>query len=98
METGVSLAAADTVRKLQMALHAKAKGAPGFRFYTLSDKVRRQDVLEGPGRRCAGTAEPAAWTARRSRMSRSWAWNGGWVNWRESGERTATGRALCGRC
>ena len=46
METGASLAASDTVRKLQTALHAKAKGDPAFRFYTLSDKVWRQDVLE----------------------------------------------------
>ena len=39
METGASLAASDTVRKLQTALHAQAKGDPAFRFYTLSDKV-----------------------------------------------------------
>ena len=46
METGASLAAPDSVRKLQTALHDKAKGDPDFRFYTLSDKVWRQDVLE----------------------------------------------------
>ena len=46
METGPSLATADTVRKLRTALHAQAKGAPAFRFYTLSDKVWRQNVLE----------------------------------------------------
>ena len=94
METGASLAAADTVRKLQTALHTKAKRDLTFRFYTLSDKVWRQDVLEGPGRRCAGTAGPAAWTARRLRMSRSVARSGGWGNWRESCERTFTGRAV----
>jgi group II intron reverse transcriptase/maturase len=34
------------VRKLQAALHAKAKGAPDYRFYALYDKVCREDVLE----------------------------------------------------
>ena len=46
METGASLAASDTVRKLRTALHAQAKGDPAFRFYALSDKVWRQDMLE----------------------------------------------------
>jgi RNA-directed DNA polymerase len=34
------------VQKLQAALHAKAKGSPGYRFYLLYDKVYRADVLE----------------------------------------------------
>ena len=46
METGASLATADTVRKLQSALHAKAKRDSAFRFYTLSDRVWQQDMLE----------------------------------------------------
>ena len=45
METGESLAAPDSVRRLRTALHAKAKGDPGLRFYTLSDKVWREDVM-----------------------------------------------------
>lgn len=45
MGTGESLAASDSVRRLQTALHAKAKGDPTYRFYTLSDKVWREDVL-----------------------------------------------------
>ena len=45
METGVDLQAPDSVRRLQTALHAKAKGDPDARFYALSDKVWRPDVL-----------------------------------------------------
>ena len=45
MGTGESLSASERVQRLQTTLHAKAKEAPGFRFYSLSDKVWRDDVL-----------------------------------------------------
>ena len=45
MGTGERLTASERVQRLQTALHAKAKEAPGFRFYSLSDKVWRDDVL-----------------------------------------------------
>ena len=45
METGESLSAPARVQRLQQALHAKAKEAPGIRFYSLCDKVWRADVL-----------------------------------------------------
>ncbi len=45
MGTGVSLSASERVQRLQTVLHAKAKEAPDFRFYSLSDKVWRDDVL-----------------------------------------------------
>lgn len=41
-----NLATPENIQKLQMALHAKAKGEPGFRFYSLYDKVYLRDVLE----------------------------------------------------
>ncbi len=46
METGGSLTAPESVRKLQTALHAKAKESPDSRFYALSDKVWRADFLQ----------------------------------------------------
>jgi group II intron reverse transcriptase/maturase len=41
-----------SVQKLQMALQAKAKGSPGYRFYLLYDKVYRKDVLDHAYRCC----------------------------------------------
>jgi retron-type reverse transcriptase len=40
-----NLATPESVQKLQTALHAKAKSAPGFRFYALYDKIYRKDIL-----------------------------------------------------
>ncbi len=45
MGTGENLIASEKVQRLQTALHAKAKEAPSFRFYSLRDKVWRADVL-----------------------------------------------------
>jgi group II intron reverse transcriptase/maturase len=41
----MSLETPQTVRNLQAALHAKAKGSPSFRFYSLYDKLFRADIL-----------------------------------------------------
>ena len=50
------------IRKLQDALHSKAKSAPGYRFYALSDKLNREDIL-----RFAPISLSPSW--------RTWFWN-----------------------
>jgi group II intron reverse transcriptase/maturase len=42
----MSLQTPEKIRKLQKALHAKAKEAPDYRFYLLYDKIHRMDVLQ----------------------------------------------------
>lgn len=48
----MSLPTLSSLEKLQQALHTKAKGSPGFRFYSLYDKVYRRDVLWSAYQRC----------------------------------------------
>jgi len=42
----------DPLQKFRAALHAKAKSAPNFRFYSLYDKVYRRDVLQAAWEQC----------------------------------------------
>jgi RNA-directed DNA polymerase len=59
-----SLATPDSVQKLQMALHAKAKAEPSFRFYALYDKVYRMDILAHAYARCKATRGRRGWMNR----------------------------------
>ena len=47
-----NLSTPNSVQKLQMALHAKAKTEPGFRFYALYDKISREDILAHAWAQC----------------------------------------------
>ena len=51
-EIGMSLQTPEKIRKLQKALHAKAKEAPDYRFYLLYDKIYRADILQFAYRCC----------------------------------------------
>jgi len=47
-----NLATPNSVQKLQMALHAKAKAEAGYRFYALYDKISREDILAHAWAQC----------------------------------------------
>jgi RNA-directed DNA polymerase len=47
-----NLSTPGSVRKLQRALHAKAKAEPSFRFYALYDKLYREDILSHAYAQC----------------------------------------------
>jgi RNA-directed DNA polymerase len=55
----MSLEPPEKVRKLQAALHAKAKGSPSYRFYLLYDKLYREDILAYAYRLCAANGGAA---------------------------------------
>ena len=50
--SGLLTPATTTVQKLRKSLHAKAKAEAGYRFYSLLDKVHREDVLEEAWSQC----------------------------------------------
>lgn len=52
----MSLRTPNTVETLQTSLQAKAKKEPAYRFYSLWDKVCREDVLAEAYRRCHANA------------------------------------------
>ncbi len=55
----MNLATPEKVRKLQTALHAKAKRSPDCRFHQLYDKLYREDILAFAYRCCAANGGAA---------------------------------------
>jgi RNA-directed DNA polymerase len=49
------------VQELQTALHKKAKTQPGYRFYTLYDKVYREDILAHAWAKCRANKGAPGW-------------------------------------
>ena len=78
MWTGESLSASERAQRLRRALHAKAKEAPGFRFYSLSDKVWRDDVLVVASQTVRRNGGADGGPGRRSQVSSRRGWTGGW--------------------
>jgi RNA-directed DNA polymerase len=73
----VSLPSPTKLQMLQKSLHAKAKHAPQFRFYSLWDKIYRQDVLEEAYKRCranggAAGVDGETFSSIESRGRESW--------------------------
>ena len=65
-----------SVQKLQKALQVKAKENPGFRFYALYDKVRREDVLQFAYASCKSNKGAAGRCAQRGQAGASLAEDG----------------------
>ena len=74
MEIDASLAPPDKLWKLQETLHAKAKGKPNYRFYSLYDKLYRPDVLAEAWRRCRANAGAAGVDGVASHRSKRREW------------------------
>jgi hypothetical protein len=93
-----NLSTPERVQKLRMALHAKAKAEPGYRFYALYDKIYRGTSWPMPGRNAAPTRARPAWTGRTSRISRRTAWSNGSGNWRLRSGKRRSDRTRFGGC
>jgi group II intron reverse transcriptase/maturase len=74
----MSLVPPESVGKLQAALHAKAKGTPDYRFYSLYDKVCRRDVLKYAYERCWRNAGAPGVDGQTFADTQA---DGGWSRW-----------------
>src|SRR5260221_11257082 len=96
-----NLATPQSVQKLQMALHAKAKAEATYRFYVLYDKISREDILAHAYAQCRSNKSlplrrqgaQRDWTARTLRTSKRMGWSGAWPNWRLGPGRRHTERS-----
>ena len=75
-EIGVSLRTRESVWKLQAALHAKAKGEPSYRFYSLYDKIHRKEVLLHAWNCCRGNGGVAGVDGQSFEQIEAWGLEG----------------------
>jgi RNA-directed DNA polymerase len=76
----MSLTTPASVQKLQMALHAKAKETPSFRFHALYDKVYREDVLAFAYDCCKANGGAAGVDGQRFEDIEAYGVSDGWTN------------------
>jgi|SRR5580658_11349590 hypothetical protein len=87
-----------SVQKLQTALHAKAKGSPNFRFYSLYDKMYRRDVLEFAYECCKANGGAAGVDGQTFEDIEEYGWSAGWTSWRKSWNVERIDHFLSGGC
>jgi len=63
-----------------MALHAKAKESPSFRFYALYDKMYREDLLAFAYACCKAQWRSGRVDGQTFEALRSMEWSDGWTN------------------
>jgi hypothetical protein len=88
-----NLSTPKSVQKLQTALHAKAKAEPGYRFYALYDKIRRDDILAHAYAKCrSNKGAPGVDGQDFADVEAYGVRSGGWRNWRLRSARRRTDR------
>ena len=95
-EIGVSLRTPESVWKLQGALHAKAKGEPSYRFYSLYDKIHRKDVLLHAWNCCRANGGAAGVDGQSFEQIEAWGLEGWLGELAEEIRRRPIGRRRCG--
>jgi hypothetical protein len=87
-----------SVQKLQTALHAKAKAEAGYRFYALSDKISRDDILTHAYAQCRSNKGAPGIDGQDFADIEAYGSSDGWLNWRLRSGRRLTGQSQSDEC